>query len=354
MADEMEGGPKPSAPKRHPRRQMIQFFAVFVTIVLGLLIGYRYAIDTLTNDWYLFHVAKHTAWCLDKVGAEAQLEDTSVGGWGAAEHRATLAAWDRGENLPSEVEIAATSREPLSAWESFRYRVGRQQGTHDPAEIRALMKAWERGASAPSEEEIAAEPSSPLTFKERYAYRRARTSREGRGTGPRVWFVLNAGLETEVRTLTAQARELRDSVEPGQAAPAEAAQLDARVAELQEKIQAARQSKEPDSAVLGRYFVFVVVPECGAIEVMAIYLAAIVAFPTRWWKRLLGILLGLPIMYFVNVFRLTCLGVVGALDTTTDRWVFNFAHEYVWQTVYIIFVVAVWLLWTEYVVRRGD
>ncbi len=107
----------------------------------------------------------------------------------------------------------------------------------------------------------------------------------------------------------------------------------------------------PNRDKLGRSFVFIIVPECGAIEVMAIFLAAVIAFPTRWWKRLLGLLVGLPVMYFVNVFRLSCLAVVGALDTTKDRWVFDFAHHYVWQTIYIVFVVAVWLLWIEYVVK---
>ena len=74
------------------------------------------------------------------------------------------------------------------------------------------------------------------------------------------------------------------------------------------------------------------------------------AFPTRWWKRALGLVAGIPLMYLVNIFRLSCLAVIGALDGG-GQW-FNFAHHYVWQAVYIVFVVAVWLAWVEYVVRR--
>jgi len=56
-------------------------------------------------------------------------------------------------------------------------------------------------------------------------------------------------------------------------------------------------------------------------------------------------------MYGVNIFRLTVLAVVGAIDQSDGRIWFSFAHEYVWQAVYIVFVVAVWLLWVEYVVK---
>jgi exosortase/archaeosortase family protein len=62
-----------------------------------------------------------------------------------------------------------------------------------------------------------------------------------------------------------------------------------------------------------RSFSFILVPECGAIEIMVIFLAAVIAFPALWRKRLWGILLGTPIMYCVNIFRLTVLAMMGAL-----------------------------------------
>jgi len=59
---------------------------------------------------------------------------------------------------------------------------------------------------------------------------------------------------------------------------------------------------------------------------------------------------GLPIMYGVNIFRLSCLAVIGAINNG-GVW-FDFSHLYVWQAIYIVFVVAVWLAWVEYVVRQ--
>lgn len=353
----MEEKTQPPAPlSRHGRSswlQMLVFFTVFVVIVLGLLIGYRYAIDTRTNDWYLFHVARHTAWSLDKVGHVATLEDLSLPGHGAAAKRASIEAWDRGENAATPEAIAAVSRDALSPWESFRHRIGRMQGTHNPAEIRAMLAAWDRGESYPSQEDSQTVSSAPLSFWEQYRFRMKKSQRDGRTAGPRVWFVLRPGLETQARVANDRLRELRDSIEPG-ADPAtpELEALESETKQIQTRLQELRKDPKASPDELGRHFVFIVVPECGAIEVMAIFFAAVIAFPTRWWKKLIGLLLGLPIMYFVNVFRLTCLAVVGAMDTTQDRWVFNFAHEYVWQTVYIVFVVAVWLVWIEYVVRR--
>ena len=44
-------------------------------------------------------------------------------------------------------------------------------------------------------------------------------------------------------------------------------------------------------------------------------------------------------------------GFIGAF--VKNREIFHFAHIYVWQTIFILFVVCIWLLWIEKVVKRG-
>ena len=192
-------------PPSQPRRGPWTFVALFALCAVGLLSGYRYAIDTVANDYYLFTLSRHTAWILDFVGQEATLE----------KHR------------PEE----------LSPWESWRDR------------------ALPRRANGEN--------------------------------GPRVNFIL-----------------------------------------------------KPDYA-----FTFIVVPSCGAIEVMAIFLSAVLAFPATWRHRAWGMALGLPFMYLVNIVRLVCLACLGAIDQS-GAW-FNFVHEYVWQAGYVIFVALVWMAWAE-------
>ncbi|MCL4219007.1 MAG: exosortase H, partial [Candidatus Hydrogenedentes bacterium] len=67
-------------------------------------------------------------------------------------------------------------------------------------------------------------------------------------------------------------------------------------------------------------------------------------------KRLLGIMLGVPALYIINILRLTCLALLGAWDDGGE-W-FDFAHHYVWQGIYLVFVVGIWLLWVEFSGRR--
>jgi exosortase/archaeosortase family protein len=167
-----------------------------------------------------------------------------------------------------------------------------------------------------------------------------------------VSFVLHPGISSEIDEL----QEKADGIMEGQKDAAERdrlrAPVQARLEELRKVQQAIYKGERPAGDDPTRSFTFIVVSECGAIEVMAIFLAAVLAFPALWWKRLVGLAAGLPLMYGVNIFRLSVLGVIGALDRD-GKW-FKFAHEYVWQAVYIVFVVAVWLAWVEYIVRRNE
>jgi exosortase/archaeosortase family protein len=111
--------------------------------------------------------------------------------------------------------------------------------------------------------------------------------------------------------------------------------------------QAAADSEDPPKP---KRFTFSIVPDCGALEAIAIFVAAVLVFPASFVKRLIGIALGVPLLYLVNLGRLTCLAVIGAL-TPGAQW-FDFSHKYVWQGVYVIFVVVFWLLWVEFIVGR--
>lgn len=302
---ENTGEASPAKPReRGTRMRTVWFIVVFVGSVILLLTAYRYAIDTRANDRYLFYVAAHTSWVLDKIGNSAELE-------------------------------------------------GRQRDLPRPAELRAALAAWRRGEDTPTPEAIAKTPNHPLTTLERYTYRIESKRRANyTGTlGPRVFFLLRPGITHAIQEIQERRADINSDATRTQEAKREQLQaLDARLAAL--RAEQKENAGDPEKRRLnsGYFFNFVVIPECGAIEVMAIFFAAVIAFPTRWWKRLVGIAAGIPIMYLVNILRLSCLAVIGALDRT-GKW-FNFSHHYAWQAVYIIFVVAVWLAWVEFLVHR--
>lgn len=295
---------EPKAAPETSGRRVGGFVAVFVVTVLFLLTAYRYTVDTRVNDWYLFQVARHTSWVLDKIGHSSELE-------------------------------------------------GRYLSNDEPARVRATLSAWGEGREEPTADEVARAAAGPLTPWEKWSYRaiKARRAGKGAGNGPGVSFILRPGLSTEISDLSLRlsdldrnaglSREKRDALQTP---------LLERLKELQEVQQQIRRGERPQEEDTSRMFPFVVVSECGAIEVMAIFLAAVLAFPATWRKKAVGLAAGVPLMYSVNIFRLSFLGVVGALDTE-HKW-FKFAHEYVWQAVYIVFVVAVWLAWVEYIVKR--
>jgi len=274
----------------------IRFVAVFVIVVLSLLTAYRYAIDTPANDWYLYQVARHTSWTLDTIGYRADLERTTGNNLDPAMVRAAIRG-DALRQIPPGTDITPEAQPPLSPWEIWRYRATLHR--KDPTATRVI--------------------------------------------GPQVLFILTPGVAHQIEALEAQVH-------------AEAQNPDDTNA-LNEQIQARRADQvgsqadpEKRRAQQGRFFSFIVIPECGAIEVMVIYLAAVLAFPASWRARAWGLGLGLPIMYAVNILRLSCLACIGAIDQN-GKW-FEFCHEYVWQAVYVVFVVIVWMAWVEFRVRR--
>lgn len=289
-----EGSPSP--PGNAHAAGALRFILVFAAITLGLLAGYRYAIGTSANDWYLFQVARHTAVVLDVIGYRADLEKTTGSGLRPAVVRAAL----RGEE-PVPPATKTDAEPPLSPWEIWQYRA--RQDRNDPGSTRVL--------------------------------------------GPQVLFVLTPGLQHEVAALERRLAAL-DQEDAG---------TSERASDLEDRIQTLRQDQAAGLAdparrreQQGRFFSFIVIPECGAIEVMVIFLAAVIAFPTRWSVRLWGLGLGLPILYGVNILRLACLAIIGAIDRT-GQW-FEFFHHYVWQAGYVLFVAILWMAWVELGVRR--
>ena len=292
------------AERRQSRRRIVGFVGVFVSTMLILLTAYRYAIPTPANDWYLFQVARDTSWVLGQIGHSSTMEKRSLRGLAPQKARATLAAWRAGREAATPEEIAAASSEPLSAWEKWAYRSSDHR--------------WRGGDNV---------------------------------TGPSVGFVLRPGIASSIDEIEGRMDQITEDPKADAAEKdRQRAELQVRLNELRKVQQAIFKGERPASDEKTRAFSFIVISECGAIEVMAIFLAAVLAFPAPWWKKLVGLAIGLPLMYGVNIFRLSVLGVIGALDQD-GKW-FKFAHEYVWQAVYIVFVVAVWLAWVEYIVRR--
>lgn len=87
-------------------------------------------------------------------------------------------------------------------------------------------------------------------------------------------------------------------------------------------------------------------PGCNGIEACIVLFAAVMAFPSTWRHKLVGLVLGFVAIQGLNVVRVISLFYLGQWNTQ----VFNFAHEYLWQALIMLDVLIVWLLW----VRAGS
>ncbi|MBI1852387.1 MAG: exosortase H [Planctomycetes bacterium] len=91
---------------------------------------------------------------------------------------------------------------------------------------------------------------------------------------------------------------------------------------------------------------------CDVTYEWILFVAAIVAFPASWRSRGLGLLVGLPAIFLLNLVRVVTLFYLASRESSA----FEFIHVYVWQTFFIAFVFGVWALWARTTFRppTGD
>jgi exosortase H (IPTLxxWG-CTERM-specific) len=89
---------------------------------------------------------------------------------------------------------------------------------------------------------------------------------------------------------------------------------------------------------------------CDVTYEWTLLVAAIVAFPASWRSRGLGLLVGLPAIFALNLVRVVTLFYLASRDSPA----FEFVHVYVWQTLFIAFVFGAWALWARFALRSSS
>lgn len=344
-----------ATPRTFSKWGATRFVVTFLVLTLLLLSAGRYAVNTRAMNWYLFQVARQTSLVLGLLGGSSFVEDPSAYRNRAGIMRAELEAWRRGEEPKRAGEDAVQI--PLTAFEVWEHRALKlDRDLRVERKYLALTDAPKEPPTATHQERIA-------YLRETLNRLKASTARgENGGTvaAPGVEQIIGNGerlvhlLELGEGPADVPIPEIEAQI--GRGRELQRAFLDERVASLVTQIQdrlgpqvtfVANSSKEGPLR-----FTFSLVPDCGALPSMSIYLAALAAFPASLRKRLIGLAIGIPVLYLINIARLACLAVIGALWRSEPE-VFEFAHQYVWQAVYVLIVVGVWLLWVELVVRPG-
>jgi exosortase H (IPTLxxWG-CTERM-specific) len=89
---------------------------------------------------------------------------------------------------------------------------------------------------------------------------------------------------------------------------------------------------------------------CNGVEATIVLVAAILAFPAPWKRKLLGLAVGVTAVQGLNIIRVVSLFYLGQWS----QHAFEFAHLYVWQALIMLDVLIVWLLWVRTLPRAAS
>jgi exosortase/archaeosortase family protein len=96
-------------------------------------------------------------------------------------------------------------------------------------------------------------------------------------------------------------------------------------------------------------FAYEVAYTCTGFLPVLTYIVCVLAYPASWRHRSVGIALGAPLLWMVNVSRLVHLFYVGVFQPTSFRW----AHEVAWEGLLAIAFVTLWMAWMAWSERRA-
>lgn len=86
---------------------------------------------------------------------------------------------------------------------------------------------------------------------------------------------------------------------------------------------------------------FSVVADCIGLEVLGLFVAAVLAVPATFAHKLKGIGMGVPVLIFINHVRMMTLVVLGGRWT---EWL-DIGHVYIWPMIVILVAIGLWLSW---------
>lgn len=82
---------------------------------------------------------------------------------------------------------------------------------------------------------------------------------------------------------------------------------------------------------------------CTGIFVVAIYLSAVLAYPSRAIEKLKGFVFGASVIFILNLIRVVSLMFIGRFFPSF----FETAHLLIWQSLIIFAALLAWIYWTE-------
>lgn len=93
-----------------------------------------------------------------------------------------------------------------------------------------------------------------------------------------------------------------------------------------------------------------IIAECTGLYTSIIYFSIIGAYPARAREKLLGVLIGIPAIHVLNLMRMVFISLV--LFHRPD--LFELFHGYLWQVVFVIFMLLLVIVWMWKIVKPKE
>jgi exosortase H (IPTLxxWG-CTERM-specific) len=87
---------------------------------------------------------------------------------------------------------------------------------------------------------------------------------------------------------------------------------------------------------------------CNGVEASIVLIAAMLAFPASWRLKLIGVGIGILAIQVMNLLRIITLFYLGQWSQTAFEW----AHLYIWQSLIILDVLVVFLIWLRFLPKN--
>ncbi|SMO47074.1 exosortase X [Gracilimonas mengyeensis] len=87
-----------------------------------------------------------------------------------------------------------------------------------------------------------------------------------------------------------------------------------------------------------------IVDGCNGIAAMGLFIGFILAYPGDWKKRAAYVVVGVGVIYLVNIVRIMILAVTQLYWPTF----FDFTHDYSTTAIFYIVIFILWMIWVNY------
>ena len=91
-------------------------------------------------------------------------------------------------------------------------------------------------------------------------------------------------------------------------------------------------------------FAYEIYYRCTGFLPVAFLMTAILAYPGRWRRKLVGLVVGVPVLIALNLTRLVHLYYLGVYHPAA----FDLAHSVLWEGFLILAILGLWLGWTRW------